>query len=224
MVTAALSQLDDYQLVNKDQDIRGWPVRDPAGQSLGKVKELMVDTDAERVAIIVLESGATYPVEDISLGDHAVVLGYGTTPTRGQAAGQAVQGDLGTAEARLPIIEERLRISKREVEQGGVRVHTRIEEQPVEEQVRLREEQISIERRPVDRPLTDADVQAAGAGAIEVRASAEEVVVAKEARVVEEVIISKEVGERSEIVRDTVRRTEVAVEEIEPGSAAPSRL
>ena len=40
---------------------------------------------------------------------------------------------------------------------GGVRVHTRVIEKPVQEQVNLREEHVHVERRPVDRPLTAAD-------------------------------------------------------------------
>jgi hypothetical protein len=39
-------------------------------------------------------------------------------------------------------------------------------------------------------------------------------VVAKEARVVEEVVINKQVSERTETVRDTVRRTDVVVEDL----------
>jgi stress response protein YsnF len=39
----------------------------------------------------------------------------------------------------------------------------------------------------------------------------EEAVVGKEARVVEEVTLRKDVGERTETVRDTTRRTEVKV-------------
>ena len=46
------------------------------------------------------------------------------------------------------------------------------------------------------------------------RPVAEEVVVAKEARVVEEVVINKKVSEHTETVRDTVRRTDVVVEDL----------
>src|SRR4051794_6001375 len=56
----------------------------------------------------------------------------------------------------LPVVEEELQVGKRRVERGGVRVGTRVTEQPVEEQVRLREERARVERRPVDRPATEA--------------------------------------------------------------------
>src|SRR5215213_3225594 len=116
-------------------------------------------------------------------------------------------------EARIPVIEEELRVGKREVEGGGVRVRTRVVERPVEEAVRLREERVNVERRPANRPVTEADINAFREGQFELREHGEEVVVDKQARVVEEVAINKEVGERTETVRDTVRKTDVDVEE-----------
>ena len=116
-------------------------------------------------------------------------------------------------EARIPVIEEELRVGKREVEGGGVRVRTRVVERPVEEAVRLREERVNVERRPVNRPVSEADLSAFREGTFELRERSEEAVVDKTARVVEEVAINKEVGERTETVRDTVRKTDVDVEE-----------
>ena len=116
-------------------------------------------------------------------------------------------------EARIPVIEEELRVGKREVEGGGVRVRTRVVERPVEEAVRLREERVNVERRPVNRPVSEADLSAFREGTFELRERSEEAVVDKKARVVEEVAINKEVGERTETVRDTVRKTDVDVEE-----------
>ena len=117
-------------------------------------------------------------------------------------------------EARIPVIEEELRVGKREVEGGGVRVRTRVVERPVEEAVRLREERVNVERRPVNRPVSEADLSAFREGTFELRERSEEAVVDKTARVVEEVAINKEVGERTETVRDTVRRTDVDVQEV----------
>jgi stress response protein YsnF len=54
-------------------------------------------------------------------------------------------------------------------------------------------------------------------GPIEVRETAEQAVVSKEARVVEEVTVAKDVEEHTETIRDTVRRVEVDVEQA-PGS------
>lgn len=118
------------------------------------------------------------------------------------------------AREALPIVEEQLAIGKRAVERGGVRIVRRVTERPVEETVRLREERINVERRPADRALTDTDMTAFREGAIEVTEMAEEAVVSKQARVVEEVVINKGVIERDETIRDTVRRADVDVEQI----------
>ena len=48
-------------------------------------------------------------------------------------------------ETAIPVVEEELRVGKREVESGGVRVTQRIEERPVERQVTLRDETIEEE-------------------------------------------------------------------------------
>jgi uncharacterized protein (TIGR02271 family) len=123
------------------------------------------------------------------------------------------RADLTEGAASIPVIEEELRVGKREVEGGGVRVRTRVVERPVEEAVRLREERVSVERRPVNRPVSEADLNAFREGTFELRERSEEAVVDKTARVVEEVAINKDVTERTETVRDTVRSTDVDVEE-----------
>jgi uncharacterized protein (TIGR02271 family) len=111
-----------------------------------------------------------------------------------------------------------LQVGKREVENGGVRVQSHIVETPVEERVTLREEHVKVERHPVNRDVTDADLANFKEGEIDITTSAEEAVVAKQARVVEEVEIGKQVSEGEETIRDTVRRTDVDVEEINTGT------
>jgi uncharacterized protein (TIGR02271 family) len=139
----------------------------------------------------------------------------GVSQTQGTAAGQQSQR-AGAQAQSLPIVEEELQVGKRTVQRGGVRIFTRVEEEPVEESVRLRSERATVERTPTDRPATAADLQAMREGVIEVRETAEEPVVAKRARVKEEVRVGKQVEERSETVRDTVRHTEVEVQQLRP--------
>jgi uncharacterized protein (TIGR02271 family) len=116
----------------------------------------------------------------------------------------------------IPVIQEELKVGKRQVERGGVRIYQRVVETPVNESIGLREEHVNVERRPVNRPLDPADTSAFQEGTIELRETAEEAVVSKTARVVEEVVVGKEVRQRNEQVSDTVRRTEVEVEQIAP--------
>jgi uncharacterized protein (TIGR02271 family) len=112
------------------------------------------------------------------------------------------------------VVEEQMQVGKRAVETGGVRVSSHVHEVPVEEEVRLRQEHVEVERRPVNRPATEADLKSFREGTIEVRETQEQPVISKEARVVEEVQVRKDVEEHTEKVRDTVRRTDVDVEQI----------
>lgn len=117
-----------------------------------------------------------------------------------------------TSRTSIPIVEEELNVGKREVETGRVRVRSRIIERPVEQTLRLREERVNVERTPTDRPATESDF-ATSQDEIEIRTTAEIPVIEKEARVVEEVRLNKDVREREEIVRDKVRRKDVEVDD-----------
>jgi len=128
-------------------------------------------------------------------------------------AGATTQGTT-TEEARIPIVEEELRVGKRAVQRGGLRIYQHVTETPVQESVNLRQEHVTIERQPVDQPATEADMAAFKEGTVEVRETAEEAVVAKTARVVEEVVVGKEVTQETADIKDTVRRTEVEVEQL----------
>lgn len=117
-------------------------------------------------------------------------------------------------ETTIPIVEEELRVGKREVEKGGVRVHTYVEEKPVSESVELREENVYVERRPADRPADASAIDAFQDRTYEVREKAEQIVADKQARVVEEVVVGKQVETHTETVQDNLRRTRVDVEEV----------
>jgi len=185
--------------------------------------------EAERAADILDEYGS------VDVNDRAMKLGYGSsaaptgfvdTTTSGYADTSSLDTDrLDTdtsfrdrdtidPEKSIPIIEENLNVGKREVTTGGVRLRSRIVERPVEEHLRLREEHVTVERNPVNRPASAADLNNFQEGTIEMTEHAEQAMVNKEARIVEEVRLNKEVTERDEVVRDTVRRTDVDVENL----------
>ena len=131
----------------------------------------------------------------------------------GSATGAAAQGGV------IPVVEEELQVGKRTKETGGVRVTTAVTETPVEADVKLHHEKVTVQRRAVDRPVTDADV-AFREGTIELKETAEEAVVRKQARVVEEIVLSKEGVDTTEKVRDKVRKTDVDVQEV----ATPTKV
>lgn len=126
----------------------------------------------------------------------------------------------GSTEEVIPVVEEQLVVGKREVDRGGVRVRSYVSETPVHEQVRLREERVNVERRPVDRAVDTLSGDAFQERTIDLTATGEEAVIGKTARVVEEVVVSKTAGERTEEIDDTVRRTEVEVDDTTDGRSA----
>lgn len=134
-----------------------------------------------------------------------------TAPTMGDAAGDTV-GLGGRDHETINRVEESLAVGKRDVSLGRVRVRSYVVEEPVSADVALRSERVQIDRRAVDRPLSDG-TDAFRDRTIEVEERAEEPVVAKTARVVEEIDVSKSVDEHHETVSDTVRRTEVEIED-----------
>lgn len=141
--------------------------------------------------------------------------GAGYTSGQAGALGATAGGGQTVSEEAIPVVQEELRVGKREVERGGARVRSYIREIPVNEQVSLREEHVSVERRPVDQPVRAGDLSGdlLRERTIDVRETAEEAVVGKEARVVEEVVVRKTADTHVENVSDTVRRTEVEVDE-----------
>jgi len=175
---------------------------------------LAVDADeARRERVIdIMNSHGALDVDEDSRSYGSSGLRENTT-TRNVSSASDVADRSGTEQA-IPVVREELRVGKRAVQSGAVRVYSRIIEEPVEETVQLREEKIRVNRRPVNREVTAADEALLRDQSIELTQTVEEPVVQKQARVVEEVVVGKDVTERTETVRDTVRHTEVKTEDI----------
>ena len=128
-----------------------------------------------------------------------------------------------TEEASVVRSEEELRIGKRPVETGRVRLVKWVELEPITETVELRQETATIEREPMNRPASEGDI---GEEEIQVPLLAEEVVVAKETIAKERISVRKDVHVHTEVVADEVRKEQVAIEEDAPetssnGSGSP---
>ena len=175
---------------------------------------------AREVAAIFDRNGAIDVDERSSQYSQQQFSGTAGTETHGAVNTQHQQNVSG--ETVIPVIEEQLQVGKREVEHGGVRVRSRVIEKPVEEHLRLREERVVVNRRPVNRAVTDADTANFQEGDFTITERAEEAVVSKQARVVEEVEVGKRVEEHDQVIRDTVRRTDVDIEEINTGTTTSS--
>jgi len=183
----------------------------------GETLESLVvdDADADRAVAI--------------MNRHAAVYGEGTGATKKGAIG-AVSGiaekakqalgmkeaparerfDTREEEKRIPILKEEVHIGKREVERAHVHVSVRVAETPVSEHINLREERVVLERRPENRPLR-ADEIAFKNQELDITEYGEEPVVAKDVKVVEEVVVRKRIEERDEVVNDKVRSTYIDV-------------
>ena len=142
------------------------------------------------------------------------------------AAGAGMAAGAGTAdrtadttrmegdEQVIPVAEEHLRVGKRDVNRGTTHVRAYTREMPVEERVTLRDETVHVERRPASRTMSGTEAETAFKDrTIDVEEHDEEAVVTKEAQVTEEVVVSKDVEVHEETVRDTVRKTEVDVDD-----------
>ncbi len=165
-------------------------------------------------------AGAALPVAATTARDASATTARDATATTARDVAATTAGD-----DVLQLAEESLQVGKRVVNRGGTRLRRFVVETPVEQSVTLREEHVSLERHAV----TDARPLAADAftdKVVEMTETAEEAVVSKTARVIEEVRLKREAAERVETVRDTVRRQEVAVEQLPvdgqvPGARTP---
>lgn len=147
-----------------------------------------------------------------ALGATGSAIGAGTTG-RADMTDRLTTG--GTE--KIDVVEEELVVGKREVNRGGVRVRSYVREVPVEAEVDLRATRVYVERRPVDRALNPGDV-ATGEQVLEAREHGEQAVVGKEARVVEEIGLRQETEVQHERIQDTVRKTEVEIEDERTGN------
>lgn len=177
----------------------------------GGIVVAVADATGESDAVEgIFEKHSAHQIDEAKTANRATPVAASALPAAAAvpAGAKSVEG-----QTAIPVIEEKLVVGKRAIDQGGVRVYRHVVEVPVEESVSLQEEHVVLERRPVDRALSNAD-GAFENRTVELTETAEEAVVAKNARVVEEVLIGKTASEHVETVHDTVRKTEVDVEEI----------
>lgn len=85
----SLNRNDDWQVEHKRQDIRGWVVHDASGQTVGRVRDLIADTDSGVVESIVLDSGQEFPANTVEVGydDQVVHLASAHAARQAEDAG-----------------------------------------------------------------------------------------------------------------------------------------
>ncbi|MGE0260551.1 MAG: YsnF/AvaK domain-containing protein [Alphaproteobacteria bacterium] len=194
-------------------------------------------------AIAIMEEFNPIDIEDdghaIAHEHAAVAPAAGTTaiPVAGAAArtdrGATAGADLGATtragmntgartdagrerEVVIPVVKEELGVGKRATEQR-YRIKTYVIEHPIEKQATVRDERVEIEHRPISRT---GDLRMPEEREIEVVERREEPFAEKRVTADEEIVVRKEVVERPETVRGTVRETKVDVEKEPVGTAA----
>lgn len=174
---------------------------------------LAVRAPKERVAKIMSILDVHDPVD---IHEHADKIGA-DVPIEAKALVTAP----GTAPAGTPkdevlrLAEEQMNVGKRIFETGTTRVRRFVTERPVEAQVNLHEEHAKVVRRAVSDPNYIADIDWSDKE-YTVTETAEQPVVSKTARVVEEITVGKEGSEHTETVRDKVRRQQAEIEKLDP--------
>lgn len=214
--------LDECGAMDVDERMAGWSGSDASGMS-----------GTSGTSGRTHSSGSTGSATDMAATGEAMSGMSGMTGASGMSETPSASGAMGigasdlsstsgrtaagaSGDQTLRAVAEELVVGKRTVQRGRVRIHRSVTEVPVEQQVSLQEERVRVERVPVDRIATEADLsQGFDERDITLTETAEEAVVGKVARVVEEVRVGTEARERVETVRDTVRRSEIDVENTE---------
>jgi len=106
---------------------------------------------------------------------------------------------------RMTLSEEELAVGKRQHEAGSVNVGKRVETEHVREEVPLRHEEVTVERRPIQ----DGDMSETpriGEDEVRIPVTEEELVVDKRAVPKEEIVVRKREVEETETVEADLRR------------------
>lgn len=114
MSRISLSDTGDWQLVHGSQDIRGYSVVDAAGQTVGTVASMIVDTDAELVSTLVLEDGTEVPTADVTIGENVIYLGSAGAAMAGTAAGASDGMAAGTVREGVTVFDDGGQVVRRE--------------------------------------------------------------------------------------------------------------
>ncbi len=157
-------------------------------------------------------SGTTATSTTAGYGTTAAGVGTAATGTAATGTAAPLAGRTDVGDETIQLAEESLQVGKRDVNHGRVRLRSYVVETPVHESVNLRSENVQVSRRPVDRAL-NAGEALFQERTLEAEEHEEVAVVSKEARVTEEVSLNKTVQDRKEEINDTVRRTEVEVDD-----------
>jgi uncharacterized protein (TIGR02271 family) len=105
--------------------------------------------------------------------------------------------------------EEELRVGKRSVDAGSVRLRKWVETEPVQATINLTRETVHVNREPIGEVVTGAEI---GEQTIEIPLRDEEAVVDKQVVAKERISLDRDAEERTETVGDELRKERVEIE------------
>lgn len=234
----------DFKVADGYTDIRGFSLYDSSNSSVGRVEDLLFDTNDKEVryAIVSIDNRRTLvPIGQLEIdtaGRKLMANGYDRQRLSGlreyrednwnetEERGFYGQFNAGAkTEDRMDyrnetyrgkslpqtiqLIEERLRVGKRETQIGEVEVSKRAVSETVEEQVELRRDRIEIERNEVNRPAAKGETVIGNSETIRVPVYGEEVVAEKTPFVKEEVTLRNNPEVHTETIRENVSHEEL---------------
>jgi len=131
---------------------------------------------------------------------------------------QTTGRDTSAKDTSIPLHEEELKVNKRQSDIGGVRLRKVVRDEEVQKPVRVRREDVEIERVPVDQAPGDRKAGKKGDAFQEgedifIPLKSEEPEITKESRVREEVRAHKTSQDEERKVSGTVRKEDVEIEE-----------
>lgn len=182
-----------------------------------------VGQQSKDVETTVVATGVPFWDMMFSIGkaSQQLMSAYAPRTDTGARSGYGAAREASSKVEVIPIGEETLNVGTRRVSGETTRVRRVVVETPVEQDVSLREERVIVERRKPTGAGSTATQAILTDTAVEMSDSFEVVDVWKSVRVTEEVVLRREVTERHETVRDTVRRDEVVVEQAKRRMPAP---
>jgi uncharacterized protein (TIGR02271 family) len=208
MARKPLTQLPDWELVDKEDDIRGHMLMDESGNRIGKVDELILDTDMGRVTEIVLDNGKRYPADRIDIRKGEPFL---LTEARPQPMFRREEEMMGE-EKTYPLAEERLRVRRTREKVGQVDVDIDVISHRETMRVPTSHEEVYVEEeavtpRPAEHPIGEGKDDV-----ISVPVYDEEITPEKETVITREVHVGKMEEEEEETVSEELRREEARIE------------
>lgn len=221
----AMDILDTDGAIDMDEREAGWKSEGWTGYQSGSTPGLAGSDAASlaRAETTGLAGLGTSAVESSGRTTAGSILGGTTTGSYAETGSVSRANTTGTVDTLqsgrdevIPIYEESAQVAKRDVNHGRVRLRSYVVETPFSQQVNLRNEQVQVERRPVDRVIGAGDAVFQDR-VIEAEEHTEEAFITKETRVKEEISLRKTVEDKAQTVSDTLRRTEVEVDDNRSG-------